>query len=389
MKIMLKVMFLCLVPGVMMGQEIHELYSGQGAVPYTTGVAMDQKKDPNPVVLGVDGKIYSMEDGEWTMRSKDFEATRIKFGADKKGDMHVAGLTSGTLVLWESKDLGSSWEETGSYSFAQGNPDFYTLDGDLKSGELFMIYSEKTTEGESCKLSYQMVSTSSMGKKWSDPILLNEGGAKCDNIAASMTSFKDGKRFAIWLDGEKFKVDRSYDGKKWLSSDISITTTFLGNLTHGLPEMVMDNSKTQLGGMIYLVGESVADSVSSVWMRKTANLGDVWTSNLPLDPTFKGDQYYPTLRVDNSTGVIYTAWYGKSEEGFHAYLGYSVNGGQKFTNKRLSETPFGGFDSDKIEEPISLEAMNGKIVITWLEFYEEAVSQKVMVLKQDDLFKTE
>lgn len=381
-------LFTLMLPGIVYGQEIKELLSMPRAEDgaYKVEIALEQKKRPEAVVLGADGVIYTELDGEWLPSNATFEAENLQLEMDKKSNIHITGLSGDGLQLWKSTDLGVSWEKAGKYTFKEGVPVFYTLHSDMKSGDLHLIYTVTSGNGESCKAHYYLVSTSTSGKKWTDRVLLNEGGASCENIAASMSSFKDGKLFSIWTDDNKFKVDRSYDGKNWLRGDIEITSDYEGGLKYGMPIMSMDNSGSQLQGVIYLNGASPQDSVSSGWIRKTGNLGDSWTNNLPLTTDFSGAQYFPDMSIDHSTGVLYTAWFGETEEGIDVYLGYSVDGGLKFKTKKISNAPFPSMVFDQQVQPIAVYAHEGIIVVTWLNFTGNDVKQFVASMKQDDVF---
>lgn len=376
------------LPMVIAAQDVKELYRmpKEQTVEYRVGVMLEDKKKPEAAILGTNGQVYIEDDGEYQGYGHNVGAKNLRYIKDKKGNIYVTGWADGRLGIWESTDWGISWELAGELA-----PDkdiiYYTVHTDEKSGDLNILYATSEGEGENCEASIWLVTSGNAGRKWSDPLLMNQKPAGCNRLMVSMTSFKDGKRWVIWTDENKFIVDRSYDGSRWLRNDISVTTDYKGDIRYGIPDMIIDNSNSQLQGMIYVSGVSQGDSTMVAWLRKSGNVGDSWTSNIPLDPAYEGDQYYPSLGIDREVGALYAVWLGRQGDELEAWFGYSLDAGQRFTSQKLASWPAGETDLELMDKPIAVTAQNEKIVVTWLEVSGNEVVQKVRIFRQEDLFE--
>ncbi len=366
-------------------QEITEMLrmpSG-GAGEYVVGAQFEPKKKPQVVVLGADGKAYLKENSVWKGYATGIEASDLRYVMDKKGTLYVTGRAGNGIAVWESSDLGQTWERAGEYSAE--NAEYYTTYCNMKSGDLHLIYAVTEGEGEDCRAYIRMVSTGNAGKKWTDPVQLDSDGSGCHQIMASIASFKDGKLFSIWSNGGTFKFDRSYDNDRWLRNDIPVTNDLPELSANGKLQLVMDNSDSQLAGMLYLSGVSKNDSTMVAWIRSSGKLGDTWTSPASLKPDYAGSQYFPHITVDNTTGALFAAWLGVSDGMTEVWFGYSLDAGKKFESQKLASWDSTG-DMDHFSKPVSVAAHGGSILITWIESNGTELVQKAAEFSQDELF---
>ncbi len=369
-------------------QEITELgrFPLDGVSKFRVGVILEEKKKPESTILGPFGSVYVEDDGSWKDYLHNILATDLRFIADRKGTLYLTGLNDkGELEIRESSDRGETWQLSGKL-IPKREVAFYTVHSDRKTGDLHVLYATQEGEGESCKASVWLITSGNAGRKWSDPLLLNEKLASCERIMASMTSFRDGKRWAIWTDDNKFVVDRSYDGDRWLRTDISVLADYQGGMEFGVPNMIIDNSQSQMGGMIYLSGVTAGDSSTVAWVRKSGNVGDSWTGNVPLDPEYAGNQYYPALAVDHEVGALYATWLAESDGNLEAWFGYSLDAGQTFKRTKLSEWSKPALAMEAYSMPIDVAAYQGRILVTWLEVRDGDLVQKAAEFTQNDLF---
>ena len=289
-------------------------------------------------------------------------------------------------MIWASSDFGETWERTGTFTDGKNEINFFTVHCDKKAGDIYLLYATEANNGDSCVATIWMVTTSNQGKKWTEPMRLNADDISCARVTASMTSFEDGKLWSIWTDDNKFLVDRTYDGKTWLRNDISVLADYKGGMEFGVPRMIMDNSRSKLRGMIYMSGVSPTDSTTVAWVRKSGNLGDSWTGNVAVDPSYEGGQYYPALSIDMSVGSLYAAWLGVKQDSTQAFFAHSLDAGQTFKPVTLSSWPSANIDIEKLGQPVDIAAYDEKILITWIEIEGDELVHKAVSYKQEDLF---
>ena len=114
------------------------------------------------------------------------------------------------------------------------------------------------------------------------------------------------------------------------------------------PQFAIDKSNSSTAGNMYMVW--TADGVDSkmntdydIYISKSTDGGSVWTTPKIVNGEAKGQQYYPTLTV-NEDGVVIVGWYdrrnhiGTNNTDF--FVTYSHDGGENFVeDMRVTAQP--------------------------------------------------
>jgi hypothetical protein len=350
---------------------------------------------------------YSIDGGAvWERSATTFPSgTHSALIADSKGDLYyfLQTIEGGVnkIISYTSGDGGKTWSQgvpvDGLSTKDQVAPSV-TLDD---KNNLYVTYTQfdKYTSSDSSCLSHVQLTTSSSGKKWSTPLALSQNPGNCiddhNTVAGSMAvvSF-DGKQYCTWSNQSKIYLDRSFNGKIWLTNDIAIIRQSEGcdqNVTVGkrcatVPVISTDRSKGPYKGSLYLVWSDWMRSDQDVLFVRSHNFGDNWTSLLKINDMEAGHQYNPWLAVDQTTGYIYILYFNRNEEGMtDLYMSYSVDGGSSFKNVKVSENAF------KTEEAANVSchimASKGTIATAWTGVDQGKTSLLTMVIKHDDLTK--
>ncbi len=230
------------------------------------------------------------------------------------------------------------------------------------------------------------------GTTWSQWKRINKTGGDCvddDNTVEGAVPCvgPNGELYVAWA-GPKIRnsqyglfFDKSTDGgTTWLDNDIYVTDQPGGwgfdinglNRTNGLPVTVCDVSNGPYRGTIYInwTDQRNGTTDTDVWVIKSTNGGLNWSAvkRVNDDPAGK-DNFLTWIDVDPITGYVYVVFYDRrnyTNTSTDVYIARSTDGGNTFTNERISASSFnpgvGGFFGDYID----ISAYNGKVRPIWM-----------------------
>jgi hypothetical protein len=349
--------------------------------PLEPSITINPKNTKN-IVAGVvlDRAIYTLDGGETWSESKLISPYGV-YGdpaviADSKGDIYFFHLADPSrqgrsndawldrIVAQKSTDGGKTWSEGASIGH---NP---PKDQDKQwpavhprkqilatTWTQFDKYGDKSAE---CHSNIMFSKSTNGGKKWSDAVQINQLPGDCvddDNTTEGAVPAIDseGRIFVAWSNQGTIYMDRSYDGGNvWLQNDLTITKHHGGwamnipgiSRCNGMPVLMVDNSPGTFHGSLYLVWADQKNGVddTDIWFVRSTNRGDNWTQPARINKDAPGkQQFLPWLAVDQTTGYIYIVYYDRrayDDLQTDVYLAYSMDGGNTFTEKKISERPF-------------------------------------------------
>lgn len=209
--------------------------------------------------------------------------------------------------------------------------------------------------------SYIMFSKSTdEGETWSDAMRINKVSGDCidnDNTVEGAVPAvgPNGEIYVSWAGPEGLLFDRSLDGgETWLDDDIFVSHIPDGwtfdipgiSRCNGLPITVCDLSNGEYHGNIYINWSDQRNGVddTDVWFVKSTDGGETWSEikRVNDDPAGK-QQFFTWMCVDQITGYIYFVYYDRHEHddiSTDVYMAVSKDGGETFTNFKISESPF-------------------------------------------------
>jgi len=220
--------------------------AGSGPVINPT-VAINQK-DINNWVVGVapNSTLYTHDGGKTWKLSKS-ESSWSNYGdpaliSDGKGvfyNLHAAGPGGKTaadnrqdrIVCRTSSDGGSSWEVENFFGNQPPHDEVRPRPAVLHRGSLYATWTQFNRDGETdstCHSNILLSMSSNDGRKWSEPVQINQAPGDCHDDAQTMQGAApavntEGKLFVTWSNRGVIFLDRSYDGgKTWLSNDLAV-----------------------------------------------------------------------------------------------------------------------------------------------------------------------
>lgn len=383
-------------------------------------------RHPNNIVAGavLDNVYYTKDSGKTWSKSQ----LKSPFGvygdptiiADDKGNFyyfHLSDPTGGAggydsekldrIVVQKSEDGGVTWTEGESIGLnppKDQDKQWATVDS---KGNLYVSWTQFDKYGSSdpaCQ-SNILFSMSKNGKKWTDPVVISQVPGNCiddDNTAEGAVPAVtfDGKAFVAWSNRGKIFLDRSFNGGDlWLGNDITVDEQVGGwdlkipghDRCNGLPVLMTDNSKSAYRGSLYLVwaDQRNGEDDTDIWFTRSHNFGDNWASPTRVNDDGPGKhQYLPWMAVDQRTGYIYIIYYDRREHDDNktdVYLAYSSDGGAKFKNVKISESPFVPQDDRFFGDYNNISAHDGIIAPIWTRMDDGKTSVWTAIIRQDEL----
>lgn len=411
------------VKNVQLAEQVEGVYP-----PLEPSITINQK-NPKNIVAGVvlDRAIYTLDEGA-TWSTTKLESPLGVYGdpaviSDAKGDLYFFHLADPSgqgrandawldrIVVQKSTDGGKTWSEGESIGH---NP---PKDQDKQwpavhprkqvlatTWTQFDKYGDKS---ETCTSNIMFSKSTNGGKKWSDAVQINQLPGDClddDNTTEGAVPAIDseGRIFVVWSNKGTLYFDRSYDGgEMWLQNDLTIAQHHGGwamnipgiNRSNGMPVLMVDNSPSPLHGSLYLTWADQKNGTddTDIWFMRSTNRGDNWTQPLRINQDGPGKhQFFPWMAIDQTTGYIYIVYYDRrayNDNQTDVYVAFSMDGGNTFKEKKISESPFVPTESKFFGDYNNIAAHKGIIAPIWTRMDNGKTSVWTAILKLDDLTK--
>lgn len=227
--------------------------------------------------------------------------------------------------------------------------------------------------------------SSDQGATWSDPLRISKFGGDCvdgDNTVEGAVPAvgPNGEIYVTWTGPKGLVFQKSLDGGvTWLNEEIQIQRHYGGwDLTipgiyraNGLPILKCDLSDGPNRGTLYLNwcdqknGEDDTDS----WLLKSTDGGETWSERIKVNQDDSGNhQFFTWISVDQSTGYLYLVYYDRrnhSDTQTDVFISTSRDGGETFTDTRISKSPFTPNPNLFFGDYLNIDAVDGVIRPIW------------------------
>jgi len=396
--------------------QIRNYKLGEIASPSMEGasVAVNPRNTKNIVAYAM-GKVVVTSDAGATWKPTEVTISpgikgTPKLRADSKGNFVLLYSTLTQIVAQYSTDDGKTWSEPVMVSLPAGSQYNPNIAINPKKESYMVTWTQSGalgTESDTCK-SNIMLSTSGNGRKWSKPVKVNQNPGNCideDFTLRGSTPLMgvDGKEFIVWAGLGAMYYDRSYDGTRWINTDLAITEQEggwtlqipgFGSLAN-TPVVAIDNSASRMHGTIFLAYSDLTsgENDTDIWLARSVNRGDNWTSAARINQDKPGkDQFLPRISVDPSNGYVYLVYYDRrdcNDLETNVYLAWSTDGGNQFKEKKITEKPFVAdiHSLAYMADLIDLSVQKGTIAVAWTGSEEGMKQVYTGVIRHEDLAK--
>lgn len=344
-------------------------------------IAISPKNTDIIVAGSILNRVYRSTDGGLNWSNEKIKSTLGVYGdpvieADYQGNFHYGHLSNPTgnawvddefldrIVVQSSYNDGATWSDGNSPA---PNPpkdqDKEWIAVDPNDNALMMCWTEfdkynsKSDEDRSrivCSRSEYKSGT------WSKPTTISQYEGDCldsdyTTEGAVPAIAQNGDVYVAWAFNDKIYFDKSTDkGKTWMTNDIVIAEQPGGwdfmiegiSRSNGFPVTKVDLSDGPNKGTIYVnwADQRNGESDTDIWLSKSVDEGANWSAPKRVNDDPAGNQQFFTwMDVDPVTGYIYVVFYDRREQTdtkTDVYLAYSTDGGEVFTNMKISEAPF-------------------------------------------------
>lgn len=231
------------------------------------------------------------------------------------------------------------------------------------NNEIYVTWTQFDSYGVSDADKYSKIlfsKTSDEGETWSPAIVINEVDGNCvdsdETVEGAVPAVgPDGEIYVSWAGPAGLVFDRSIDGGiTWLENDITVSD-FPGGWDYavpglgrcnGLPVTCCDLSQSPYRGTVYINWSDQRNGTddTDVWLMKSTDGGITWSDRIRVndDPPGK-HQFLTWMTIDQANGTLWFVFYDRrnySDNQTDVYLAYSRDGGNSFTNLKISESPF-------------------------------------------------
>ncbi len=282
--------------------------------------------------------------------------------------LHLSNPTLGSwidrIVVQKSTDGGKTWDDGTAFgkngSKAQ---DKHWAIVDPEDNTIFVTWTQFDDYGSSSnkdKSSILFTKSSDGGSTWAEVKKINEIDGDCiddDNTVEGAVPAigPNGEIYVAWAGPEGIVFDKSTNrGESWLANDIFIDEMPGGwafdipgiDRCNGMPITVCDLSDGPNRGTIYVnwSDQRNGEYDTDIWLSKSTDGGISWSEAVRVndDPAGK-QQFFSWMAIDQTNGKLYFVFYDRrnyEDTQTDVYMAMSGDGGQTFTNFKISDSPF-------------------------------------------------
>ncbi|MDP4200231.1 MAG: sialidase family protein [Bacteroidota bacterium] len=310
------------------------------------------------------------------------------------------------MVVQRSTDAGRTFddgEEIGLAPPTMQDKGWLGLDrSQSKSlGTIFESWNEddkygSTLPGDSSRIFF--AKSSDHGMTWSDRIRVDDTGGDCIDSSntvegATTAASPNGAVNIAWSARTHIYYDRSTDGGETFGKDRIIAEQPGGwdfnvpgiSRANGFPMMASDlNPQSPYYGRLYIMWSDQRRGVTDVYFTRSTDNGGTWSKEIRVnDDSSLNHHFFPSMSLDPVTGRIYLVFYDRrnyvggepwSVPMTDVYLARSTDGGESFTNEKVSGTAFNPVSKIFFGDYIGITAYNRHIYPVWVRMDDSLLS---------------
>lgn len=271
------------------------------------------------------------------------------------------------IVIQRSTDNGLSWNDGAGIGFlSPKNQDKEWIAVDMHSsqfkGNVYVCWTEfddygSSNPNDSSRIKFSR--STDKGLTWSNAVTISDRSGDCidsDNTVEGAVPCvgPNGEIYVSWAGPLGLVFDKSTDGGLTWGTDIFVSSIPGGwdfdvsgiYRCNGLPITACDTSQSPYRGNIYINWSDQRNGPSNtdVFFVKSTDGGNTWSSPLKVnDDNSNRHQFFTWMTIDQTTGVIYIVFYDRRNtigNATEVYVARSTNGGESFTNFKVSQSSF-------------------------------------------------
>ncbi|MCF8242439.1 MAG: T9SS type A sorting domain-containing protein [Melioribacteraceae bacterium] len=242
------------------------------------------------------------------------------------------------------------------------------------------------------------------GGTWMTPVRLSDHGGNCidsdETVEGAVPAVgPNGEVYVAWSGPLGIMFDKSLDGGITFGNDIFVVEHVSGwdldvpgiNRCNGMPVTGCDISDSPYNGNIYVMWGDQRETVNNtdVYLIKSTDGGETWDGMTKInDDNTERHQFFPWMKIDPVTGIIYVVFYDRRNTvgaATDVYIARSDDGGDTFTNHKVNTAAFTPNDYIFFGDYINIDAYDGKIYPIWTKMVNYTLSVWIANIDDTDL----
>ena len=328
---------------------------------------------------------------------------------------HLSNPPSGNwidrIVCQKSTDNGVNWNE-GTHFGLNGtkaqDKEWPVIDRNNEN--IYVTWTEFDSYGSSSsshKSRILFTKSTDSGDTWTTPQKINKVDGDCvdedDTVEGAVPAVgANGEIYSAWSGPAGIRFNRSTDfGVTWLTDPVFVDSQPTGwdysipsiSRANGLPVTLCDLSGGVNHGNIYVnwSDQRNGSDDTDIWLKKSTDGGDTWSDLIRVNDDSAGkQQFFTWMTVDQTTGYLYCVFYDRrayTDDLTDVYLAYSTDGGDTFTNVKISETPFLPNASVFFGDYTNITAHNGVIRPIWTSLHNGQLKMWTAIISANSLLE--
>jgi hypothetical protein len=327
--------------------------------------------------------------------------------SNPEGKAYRAASFLDRIVVQRSLDGGISWND-GSFPPAdlQKDHDKHWLCTGL-NGTVLMSWTEFDKYGDTstnCHSRILFSASQDGGVSWSNAksISLLEGNCEDDDQTAEGAYpciGSDGRYYVVWgRDGGIWVNESRDEGVNWLPEEQKVAQQHGGwamdipgiGRCNGMPVMKCDLSGGPYHGRLYILwaDQRFGKHDTDIWLIYSDSKGERWSEPVRVNDGPRGKhQFFPWMDIDQATGRLYVVFYDRRKTkgtNTDVFLATSLDGGQNFTNMRISTSSFKSEKTVFFGDYNDISAYNRVIRPIWTRQDGDRLSIQTAIIEDDE-----
>ena len=223
------------------------------------------------------------------------------------------------------------------------------------------------------------------GNSWSEPLRINKKAGDCldgdKTVEGAVPAIgPNGEIYVSWAGPNGLVFNKSTDqGNTWLNEELLVDPLPGGwsfsvpgiFRTNGLPVTTCDISNGPNRGTIYINWSDQRNGATNtdIWLVSSTDGGQTWSSPKKVnDDDSNRHQFFTWMTIDQTNGYLYFVFYDRRNypsDLTDVYMALSMDGGNSFINRKISETPFLPNSGVFFGDYTNVTAHNGVIRPIW------------------------
>ena len=266
----------------------------------------------------------------------------------------------------------------------------------LYKGNIYMTWTEFDNYGSSSPNDSSRIKFSrsvDRGLTWNNAITISDRSGDCideDNTVEGAVPCvgPNGEVYVSWAGPLGLMFDKSTNSGLTWGTDIFASTIPGGwdysipgiSRANGLPVTACDTSHTSYRGNIYInwTDQRNGTGNTDVFLCKSTDGGNTWSAVKKVnDDNTTRHQFFTWMTIDQTTGVLYFVFYDRRNTANNftdVYVARSTDGGETFTNFKVSESSFNPSSSVFFGDYTNIAAMNKMVYPMWMRLDVSALT---------------